>query len=127
MPVTNEEIATRPVAASASYYSTFDKGYLALSPAKKYISSSSAWTREWTLLEPSGSKQAGASSKDALRSIVISQQLLATEAIVIVKHTGCGMLTFENEDAYGVVERNLGAEARRELEEKSWISSLSLS
>ncbi|EGO60971.1 hypothetical protein NEUTE1DRAFT_107537 [Neurospora tetrasperma FGSC 2508] len=101
MPVTNEEIATRSVAASASYYSTFDKGHLAFPPAKKYISN------------------AGASDKDALLSIVISQQLLATEAIVIVKHTGCGgMLTCKNEDAHGVVERNLGAEARKELEER---------
>ena len=25
-----------------------------------------------------------------------------------MKHTGCGMLTFKNEDAYGVVEKNLG-------------------
>ena len=26
----------------------------------------------------------------------------------MVKHTGCGMLTFKNEDAYGIVEKNLG-------------------
>lgn len=52
--------------------------------------------------------QAGASAVDAIRSIVISEQLLATNEIVLVKHTGCGMLTFKNEDAYGVVEKNLG-------------------
>ncbi len=45
---------------------------------------------------------------DALRSVVISQQLLGTQEIVLVKHTGCGMLTFKNEDAYGVVGKNLG-------------------
>ena len=53
-------------------------------------------------------KKAGASAVDALRSIVISEQLLGTTEIVVVKHTGCGMLTFQNEDAYGVVEKNLG-------------------
>lgn len=45
---------------------------------------------------------------DAIRSIVISQQLLGTHEILLVKHTGCGMLTFKNEDAFGLVEKNLG-------------------
>lgn len=27
---------------------------------------------------------------------------------MLVKHTGCGMLTFKNEDAYGLVGKNLG-------------------
>lgn len=59
--------------------------------------------------------QAGASAKDALRSIIISEQLLGTTEILLIKHTGCGMLTFQNEDAYGIVEKNLGAEAAQEL------------
>lgn len=52
--------------------------------------------------------QAGAIAQDALRSIVISQQLLGTNEILLIKHTGCGMLTFQNKDAYAVVEKNLG-------------------
>jgi carbonic anhydrase len=43
-----------------------------------------------------------------LRSLVISQQLLGTREVVILHHTDCGMLTFENEDLYG----KLGDEAR---------------
>jgi len=43
-----------------------------------------------------------------LRSIIISEQLLGTQEIVLVKHTGCGMLTFKNDDAFGLVEKNLG-------------------
>ena len=39
---------------------------------------------------------------------MISEQLLGTQEIVLVKHTGCGMLTFKNEDAYSIVEKNLG-------------------
>lgn len=27
---------------------------------------------------------------------------------MLVKHTGCGMLTFTNADAHGLVEKNLG-------------------
>ena len=40
-------------------------------------------------------RNAGADVKDAFRSIVISQQLLGTREVMIVKHTSCGMLTFE--------------------------------
>lgn len=53
-------------------------------------------------------RNAGGNAKDALRSIVISQQLLDTNEILVVKHTGCGMLTFDNAAAKGVVEKNLG-------------------
>lgn len=61
-------------------------------------------------------RNAGATAKDALRSIVISQQLLGTREILVIKHTGCGMLTFTNDVAAGLVEKNLGAQAKRELD-----------
>ena len=60
-------------------------------------------------------RNAGASTKDALRSIIISNQLLGTTEIVVIKHTGCGMLTFQNSDARGLVEKNLGSDAGREV------------
>ncbi len=61
-------------------------------------------------------RNAGASAKDALRSLVISEQLLDTEEILLIKHTGCGMLTFKNDDAVGIVKKNLGEEATGQLE-----------
>lgn len=60
-------------------------------------------------------RNAGASAQDALRSLVISEQLLGTEEILLIKHTGCGMLTFKNEDATDIVRKNLGEEAVKEL------------
>ncbi|SJL05808.1 related to carbonic anhydrase [Armillaria ostoyae] len=33
-------------------------------------------------------------TKDALRSIIISQRLLGTREIAVYHHTGCGMVTF---------------------------------
>jgi len=36
-------------------------------------------------------------SKEALRSVVISQRLLGTREVAVFHHTGCGMLTFTNE------------------------------
>ncbi|PNH39019.1 hypothetical protein VD0004_g7831, partial [Verticillium dahliae] len=41
-------------------------------------------------------RNAGGRTSDALRSLVISQQLLGTREIVIVHHTDCGMLTFSD-------------------------------
>jgi carbonic anhydrase len=60
-------------------------------------------------------RNAGGNVKDALRSIIISEQLLGTNEILIVKHTGCGMLTFKNEDAHGIVKKNLGEAASEEI------------
>lgn len=60
-------------------------------------------------------RNAGGNARDALRSLVISEQLLGTNEILLIKHTGCGMLTFKNEDAHAVVEKNLGAAGKQEL------------
>lgn len=60
-------------------------------------------------------RNAGASAKDAQRSIIISEQLLGTREIILVKHTGCGMLIFSNEDAHGLVKSNLGPSASAEI------------
>ena len=42
----------------------------------------------------------GLATDDALRSLVISQQLLGTEEVIVVEHTGCGMLTFQDADVH---------------------------
>jgi carbonic anhydrase len=39
----------------------------------------------------------GVITDDAIRSIVISQRLLGTESIILIHHTDCGMLTFEDD------------------------------
>jgi carbonic anhydrase len=56
-------------------------------------------------------RNAGGLAKDAIRSLVISQQLLGTQEVVILHHTDCGMLTFQNEDVYAKVRESLGADA----------------
>ena len=53
-------------------------------------------------------RNAGGNATDALRSILISEHLLGTREIILVKHTGCGMLTFTNTDALKVVANNVG-------------------
>ncbi|KAG0297498.1 hypothetical protein BGZ97_004282 [Linnemannia gamsii] len=57
-------------------------------------------------------RNAGGRTPEALRSLVISQQLLGTETIIVAQHTDCGMLTFENKDIHAVIHKNLhGADA----------------
>lgn len=43
-------------------------------------------------------RNAGGRIADALRSLCISQQLLGTEAVMVVGHTDCGMARFTDED-----------------------------
>lgn len=60
-------------------------------------------------------RNAGGSCRDALRSLIISQQLLGTNEVVVIKHTGCGMLTFTDADAHRLVREKLGEEAAEEI------------
>jgi carbonic anhydrase len=48
----------------------------------------------------------GAITEDAIRSLVISQRLLATREIILIHHTDCGMLTFADE----ALKRDIQAE-----------------
>jgi carbonic anhydrase len=61
-------------------------------------------------------RNAGANARDAFRSIVISQQLLGTTEVLVVKHTGCGMLTFDNDAAKSLVKEHKGEAAVKEVE-----------
>jgi len=47
----------------------------------------------------------GRASDDAIRSLVISEQLLGTNTIVVIHHTDCGMLTFSNADLRSKLEQ----------------------
>jgi carbonic anhydrase len=42
-------------------------------------------------------RNAGGLAREALRSLVLSQQLLGTREVVILHHTDCGMLKFQND------------------------------
>jgi carbonic anhydrase len=56
-------------------------------------------------------RNAGGLAREALRSLVISQRLLGTNAIMVIHHTDCGMLSFQNEDVREKVKQDLGADA----------------
>jgi len=91
--------------ANGSYVQSFaDKGSLGLPPSRKVIVLTCMDAR----IDPAASlgikegeahiiRNAGGRASDALRSVVISQQLLGTREIVVFHHTDCGMLTFSDD------------------------------
>ena len=53
----------------------------------------------------------GRASGDAVRSLIISEQLLGTREIVVIHHTDCGMLTFSNDQLREQLDQRLAADA----------------
>ncbi len=53
----------------------------------------------------------GRVSEDAIRSLAISERLLATTEVVVIHHTDCGMMTFQNEDLTAKIQQDLGVDA----------------
>lgn len=49
---------------------------------------------------------------DVLRSLVISQRLLGTREILLIQHTGCGMLSFREDELKETIERETGLRPR---------------
>src|ERR1700732_1703016 len=98
MTVTDELLTN-----NESYAAGFGKGDLAIPPAKQVAIVACMDAR----LDPARAlgleegdahviRNAGGRAADAIRSLIISQQLLGTREIVIVHHTDCGMLTFND-------------------------------
>ena len=99
-----EEITT----ANADYAREFDCGSLSAPPARRFALVTCMDAR----LDPA--KFCGLDEGDAhvirnagglvndetLRSLVISHHLLGTQEAIVIGHTGCGMLTFQNSDLY---------------------------
>ena len=105
-------------AANKAYAENFTKGDLPMPPGRKLAVVACMDAR----LDPARAlgleegdahviRNAGGRAADALRSLAISQQLLGTEAVVIVHHTDCGMLTFDNPTMHGICQERLGVDA----------------
>jgi carbonic anhydrase len=103
-----------------AYASTFEKGHLPMPPARHVAVVTCMDARldpaRFLGLEEGDAhvirNAGGRASEDAIRSLVISQQLLGTNAVVVIHHTDCGMLTFSNTDLRTKLkhEQNVDAE-----------------
>ncbi|MBA3262081.1 MAG: carbonic anhydrase [Thermoleophilaceae bacterium] len=52
----------------------------------------------------------GVVADDEIRSLAISQRLLATEEIILIRHTDCGMLAFDDDDFRRRIQEETGIE-----------------
>ncbi|OJJ35896.1 hypothetical protein ASPWEDRAFT_156154 [Aspergillus wentii DTO 134E9] len=111
-------VANEVEAANAEYAASFTKGDLQLPPQRKVAIVTCMDAR----LDPARAlgleegdahviRNAGGRVTDALRSLIISQQLLGTREIILVHHTNCGMLTFTDEAIRSKIRSELGQNA----------------
>jgi len=103
------------LAANASYAGAFDKGALAMPPARHFAILTCMDAR----LDPAKfaglsegdahviRNAGGRASDDAIRSLVISHKLLGTMEWFVIHHTDCGMETFTDEIMRGLLKQSL--------------------
>ncbi|MDQ2654677.1 MAG: carbonic anhydrase [Chloroflexota bacterium] len=105
-------------AANDLYADHFDKGHLPMPPGRRFAVVACMDAR----LDPARVlgleegdahviRNAGGRAGEAIRSLVISQRLLGTQEIIVLHHTDCGMLTFDNDTLHGIVREQLGADS----------------
>jgi carbonic anhydrase len=98
------------------YAESFDQGDLPLPPGRKVaiLACMDARLNPYGLLGLSEGdahvirNAGGVVSDDAIRSLAISQNLLGTEEIMLIHHTGCGMLTFTDDELAEKLEGETG-------------------
>ena len=112
MSVTDELIAN-----NERYAQSFDSGDLPIPPAKKLavVACMDARLNPHEILGLARGdahvirNAGGVVTDDEIRSLAISQNLLGTEEIILIHHTGCGMLTFTDEDFAAQLEEKTGS------------------
>jgi carbonic anhydrase len=109
----------RALAENARYAATFDRPNLELPPSRK-LAVLACMDARLTVEDVLGLRTGeahiirnagGLATDDAIRSLVISQHLLGTQEVVVIEHTGCGMLTFEDEPVRETIAREQGSDA----------------
>jgi len=92
------------IKANETYSREFDLGKLTMPPARK-LAIVACMDARLTIEPMLGLKTGdahiirnagGVVTEDVVRSLIISQQLLGTQEVMIINHTDCGMLTFED-------------------------------
>ena len=98
------------------YAADFDKGDLAMPPAKRVavLACMDARVNPFGILGLAEGdahvirNAGGVVTDDEIRSLAISQRLLGTEEVILIHHTDCGMLTFEDADFRAHIQEETG-------------------
>jgi carbonic anhydrase len=101
---------------AAKHAEGFDKGDLAMPPAKKVaiLACMDARVNPYPIfgLELGDAhvirNAGGVVTDDEIRSLAISQRLLGTEEIILMHHTDCGMLTFNDDEFRRQIQEDTG-------------------
>jgi carbonic anhydrase len=101
---------------NTAYAEGFDHADLAKQPAKKVAVVACMDARIHVSrilgLEPGDAhvirNAGGVVTDDTIRSLAVSQRLLGTEEIVIIRHTDCGMLGLDDDELRARIERETG-------------------
>ena len=109
--------ATDELVANAGRHAAgFDKGDLPMPPTKKVaiVACMDARVNPYPILglelgDAHVIRNAGGVvTDDEIRSLAISQRLLGTEEIILIHHTDCGMLTFNDDDFRRQIQEDTG-------------------
>lgn len=104
------------LANNERYAAGFDKADLPLPPAKK-VTVVACMDARVNVYGALGLREGdahvirnagGVVTDDAIRSLAISQRLLGTEEIILIHHTGCGMLTFTDDEFRASIQTDTG-------------------
>ncbi|KAH7148336.1 carbonic anhydrase [Dactylonectria macrodidyma] len=107
-------VVTEVEAANLKYADTFTSGELPSPPSRKVLVVTCMDSR----LDPAKAlglelgdahviRNAGGRAVEAMRSILISQQMLGTREIIVLHHTGCGMQKFSDSEFRSKVRKEL--------------------
>ena len=111
--------ATDELLVNAERYADgFDRGGLPMPPAKRVAVLACMDARlnpYWLLGLNEGDAHVirnagGVVTDDEIRSLAISQRLLGTKEIILIHHTDCGMLTFNDDDFRRQIQQETGVE-----------------
>lgn len=114
MPVLEEVLS-----ANGTYAIEFDKGSLAMPPARRFAILTCMDAR----IDPARAlgleegdahvirNAGGLATDDAIRSLVISHHLLGTQEVFVIGHSDCGMLTFSNDELRSSLRERQGVDA----------------
>jgi carbonic anhydrase len=114
MSATNEAVA-----ANKEYAKAFSLAHLPMPPARR-LAVLACMDARITVEQVLGLKTGdahvirnagGILTDDALRSLIISHELLGTREFVFIHHTDCGMLTFKDDDLAARLRKRSGTAA----------------
>ena len=119
MSVTDELLQNNEI-----YAESFDKGDLPLPPAKSVavVACMDARLNVYGMLGLQEGdahvirNAGGVITDDEIRSLAISQRLLGTREIILIHHTGCGMLTFSDDELKQQIQEDVGMKPHFSME-----------